>query len=82
MRAGRVRVQGVTTRARVAAMPDVLAVAEAAPAVCAPDLKEKLSAEGLQPPGSSADEFGVFLRAEMAKWGRVVKAAGVKPQRM
>lgn len=110
VRAGRMRALGVTTKARVAAMPDVPTIAEAAlpgyeatqwfalfatagtpravidrlsqetaRAVRSSDLKEKLSAEGLEPVGSTADEFAAYLRAEMTKWAKVVKAAGIKP---
>ena len=53
---------------------------ETARALRVPDLKERLSAEGLQPVGNTPAEFGVFLREEMMKWARVVKAAKIKPQ--
>ena len=53
---------------------------ETARALRAADLRERMSAEGLQPGGNAPDEFAAFLRAEMAKWSRVVKAAGIKPQ--
>jgi tripartite-type tricarboxylate transporter receptor subunit TctC len=39
-----------------------------------------MSAEGLQPVGSTPAEFSTYLKAEMTKWAKVVKAAGIKPQ--
>ena len=30
--------------------------------------------------GSAPDELATFLRAEMIKWGKVVKAADIKPE--
>jgi tripartite-type tricarboxylate transporter receptor subunit TctC len=53
---------------------------ETARAVRAPDLKERMSAEGLQPVGSTPAEFSAYLKSEMAKWAKVVKAANIKPQ--
>lgn len=43
-----------------------------------PDVKEKLIAAGMDAAGSTPDEFSNFIKAELAKWGPVVKAAGVK----
>jgi tripartite-type tricarboxylate transporter receptor subunit TctC len=31
----------------------------------------------MQPAGGTPEEFGKFIRAELEKWGPVVKAAGV-----
>lgn len=53
---------------------------ETARALQAADLKERMSAEGLYPVGNTPAEFAAIVRAEMAKWARVVKAAGIKPQ--
>ena len=53
---------------------------ETARAVRSPDLKDKMSAEGLQPVGNAPAEFSAYLRAEMVKWAKVVKAANIKPQ--
>jgi tripartite-type tricarboxylate transporter receptor subunit TctC len=35
-------------------------------------------ASGAVAVGSTPAEFGAFLKAEMAKWGRVIKEAGIK----
>ena len=43
-----------------------------------PDVKENLANQGGEPLFMSADEFSAFIRDETAKWGKVVKAAGVR----
>ena len=42
-----------------------------------PDIQERLTGLGVQSVGSSPDEFGKFLRAEIAKWQKVRKATGL-----
>ena len=46
-------------------------------ALRAPDLKEKLLAQGLEPARYTPDEFAALIVVELAKWGRVVAAAGI-----
>jgi tripartite-type tricarboxylate transporter receptor subunit TctC len=53
---------------------------EVASALRAPDVKERIVALGAIPVGSSAEEFSAFLRAETAKWARVIKEANVRAQ--
>jgi tripartite-type tricarboxylate transporter receptor subunit TctC len=43
-------------------------------------LKETLLAQGIEPAHGGVDEFNVYFGAEMAKWARVIKAAGIPPQ--
>ena len=45
-----------------------------------PDVKEKLAALGIEPVGSSPEELAAFLKSEMAKWSKVIKAAGIKAE--
>jgi len=45
-----------------------------------PRMKARLAAQGLELVGSSPEEFDAFIRAELAKWSAVLKAAGVKPE--
>ena len=45
-----------------------------------PEVKEFLLRDGLEPEGDSAKEFTANIRNEVAKWIKVVKAAGIKPQ--
>lgn len=42
----------------------------------APDLHQRLLDQGAEPIGSSPEEFGRQLRAEVASWAAVVKASG------
>ena len=42
------------------------------------DIRDRLTQMGIDPVGSSPAEFDKFLRAEVAKWGKVIKDAGVK----
>jgi tripartite-type tricarboxylate transporter receptor subunit TctC len=49
-------------------------------ALSQPDVKERLAALGVEPVGSSAEECDGFVRSEMAKWSKVIKAAGIKAE--
>ena len=50
-----------------------------AKALHSPEAKERLAAEAAEPVGNSPEEFGQFIRAEIARCGPVVKASGAKP---
>jgi len=43
-----------------------------------PASKERLLAMGLDPVGSPPDEFTAYLKSETAKWGKLVREAGIK----
>lgn len=43
-----------------------------------PELAEKLKAEGSDPVGSTVEEYGAFLREEIAKWRKVIQFANIK----
>jgi tripartite-type tricarboxylate transporter receptor subunit TctC len=43
-----------------------------------PDVKKRLAAMGAEAGGNSPEEFRKFIRAEIAKWAKVVKASGMK----
>ena len=47
-------------------------------ALRAPEVVERLSSQGAEPVGNSAEEWGGFIRSEIEKWARVVKAANMK----
>lgn len=47
-------------------------------ALTAPDIKERLIKAGNEPVGSGPVEFLNFVKAEYAKWAKVIKAAGLK----
>ena len=44
-----------------------------------PDVRERLTADGAEPVGSTPAAFAAFLEKEMVKWGKVVKESGAKP---
>ena len=43
-----------------------------------PDIKDKLIKAGNEPVGTPPAEFLVFVKAEVAKWAKVIKGAGLK----
>jgi tripartite-type tricarboxylate transporter receptor subunit TctC len=49
-------------------------------AVASPKVIQVMAAEGVEPVTKTPDEVVGFLKAETEKWGKVVKAAGLKPQ--
>lgn len=53
---------------------------ETATAMRAPEMRERLAAEGADPLPGSAAELTALLKAEIAKWARVVKLAGITPE--
>jgi tripartite-type tricarboxylate transporter receptor subunit TctC len=45
-----------------------------------PDVQQKLGALGIDLVGSSPDEFGAYIKAEIPKWAGVIEASGAKLQ--
>ena len=45
----------------------------------AADVRKRITAEGADIVGSSPEEAALHLRAEIKRWGAVIKAAGVRP---
>jgi tripartite-type tricarboxylate transporter receptor subunit TctC len=45
-----------------------------------PDVKERLSALGAEPVGSTPAQFASFIQADMAKWAKVVREAKIPAQ--
>ena len=43
-----------------------------------PDIKERLAGLGVEPVGSTPDEFDAYLKAEIVKYEKVVKASGAR----
>jgi tripartite-type tricarboxylate transporter receptor subunit TctC len=52
--------------------------AEFVKALQQPDLRQRLASQGAEPLTSTPDEFAAYLRSEIEKWAKVVKAAGMK----
>jgi tripartite-type tricarboxylate transporter receptor subunit TctC len=43
-----------------------------------PQMHERFSAMGADPVGNSPEQFAAFLKAEMTKWAKLVKSAGIR----
>jgi tripartite-type tricarboxylate transporter receptor subunit TctC len=48
--------------------------------VALPDIKERLGALGYEPIGNTPEECTAFFNAEMAKWSKVIRAAGIRAE--
>ena len=46
--------------------------------IVAPELKEKLSGEALQPMPMSSEQFGEYMKNDIAKWEKLVKARKIE----
>ncbi|MDB5926909.1 MAG: LacI family transcriptional regulator [Betaproteobacteria bacterium] len=53
---------------------------ESVKAINAPDIQSKLISAGVDPETLTPEQLGVKIRTDTERWGRVVKAAGVKQQ--
>lgn len=42
------------------------------------EVRERMTRQGMEPGGSTPDEFAKFIRSETAKYARVIKAAGIR----
>lgn len=51
---------------------------ELAAALLLSDIKEFLFKQGLDAAPGSPEQFGAYMKSEMAKWAKVIKAAGIK----
>lgn len=110
VRAGKLKVLGVTSTTRLPAYPDTPAIGEVLPgyqstawfglfgpgrmapelarrlsdaarqAVASPEVKRRIEFEGATPVGNTPDEFARFVREEIARWAKVVKYSGAKPE--
>jgi len=43
-----------------------------------PDTKAVFMNEGAEPVGNKPEEFGAIIKSEIAKWGKVIQAAGIR----
>ena len=49
-------------------------------ALAQPEVKDRLLVLGAEIVASSPQEFGAFIRAEITKWGKLVRDAGIKAE--
>jgi tripartite-type tricarboxylate transporter receptor subunit TctC len=54
--------------------------ADVAKVVLSPDLRERMAALGMEARAMPPAEFAAFLKTEIVKWAKVVKASGAKPE--
>ena len=110
VKAGKLRLLGVTGLKRSAILPDAPAVAETLPGFESivwhgvvvpsktpppiieklsqelmriarlPDIRERLSSQGLDVVGSTPEEFGAVIRKEIGVFAKLVKQIGFQPQ--
>lgn len=45
-----------------------------------PDVRERLAAEAYELPSDTPDQFAALIKAELAKWAKVVRETGVRPE--
>jgi tripartite-type tricarboxylate transporter receptor subunit TctC len=46
--------------------------------LAAPDVRDRIVADGSEPVGSDPESFRKYLLADMAKWAKLVKESGAK----
>jgi tripartite-type tricarboxylate transporter receptor subunit TctC len=51
--------------------------AELMKALQSPDVRKKLALQGAEPLGSTPEEYGRYLKNEIARWAKVVKDTGI-----
>jgi tripartite-type tricarboxylate transporter receptor subunit TctC len=107
--AGKLLALAVTSRKRLAALPEVPTLIEAgvpeaeasfmqgvvvpaatpkeiirrlqseiAHIVALPDVVEKLTALGLEPVADTPEEFGAYIRSEIARWGDIIRRSNLR----
>jgi len=49
-------------------------------AIAGAEMRKRLDAEGAIPVGSTPEQFSAFVQSEIARWAKVVKYSGAKPE--
>ena len=49
-------------------------------AIASPDVSQRFMSQGAEPSSSSPEELTQYMRAESARWAKVIKAAGIKAE--
>jgi tripartite-type tricarboxylate transporter receptor subunit TctC len=45
-----------------------------------PDVQKRMLGLGLDPVGDTPEEFAAFIKADIARWAKVIKDAGVRAE--
>jgi tripartite-type tricarboxylate transporter receptor subunit TctC len=53
---------------------------EIAMATRSADVRERLATEGAEPSATTPEEFGAFVKSEVAQWGKVIRDAKITPE--
>jgi tripartite-type tricarboxylate transporter receptor subunit TctC len=53
---------------------------EVAKILSSPDVQKKFEGQGAETVNMTGDQFGKYIKTEMAKWSKVVKDAGIKAE--
>jgi tripartite-type tricarboxylate transporter receptor subunit TctC len=69
---------GVLGPARIAAPVVGRLNAAVTGALQAPEVRQQMARQGLEPIGTTPGEFAAHLKREVARWARVVRDAGIK----
>lgn len=107
IKAGKIRALGVSSKSRLAILPDVPAIAEVVPGyevigwngilapagtsgavidrlngeivkvLRQPEIATLFSSNGVEPIGNTPQQFGEIIRADVEKWARVIRDAGI-----
>jgi tripartite-type tricarboxylate transporter receptor subunit TctC len=48
--------------------------------LAAQEMRERLGSQGFEPVGNTPEEFAAYIKSEIAKWGRVIRTAGIKAE--
>jgi tripartite-type tricarboxylate transporter receptor subunit TctC len=59
---------------------DIIAKLNAASvkALASPEMRERLAAQGADPIGNTPEQFAAFIKVEIDKWAKIVKASGAR----
>jgi tripartite-type tricarboxylate transporter receptor subunit TctC len=49
-------------------------------ALAAPDVRERLAVIGLEPIGNTPEQFAAQIKSDIARWGKVIREAGIKAE--